>query len=179
MTSRKNINIFYLNGVNVAKHWHVAGDVLPISDCLVIYVTVSVHRAKRTLICKLITFFINSQVFVQNSYSIFIGISSLQSYFNIVDMRDYRDIIEILSVSFAMTRRRSVVWSVECTSINTCESATIVRCFLFKLGENIFRRVSAVFCTFSGIFLKLTRDQTVEDGRSLFSQQLFSNLFPV
>ena len=25
MTSRKNINIFYFNGVNVAKHWHVAG----------------------------------------------------------------------------------------------------------------------------------------------------------
>ena len=24
MTSRKNINIFYFNGVNVAKHWHVA-----------------------------------------------------------------------------------------------------------------------------------------------------------
>ena len=25
MTSRKNINILYFNGVNVAKHWHVAG----------------------------------------------------------------------------------------------------------------------------------------------------------
>ena len=25
MTSRKNINIFDFNGVNVAKHWHVAG----------------------------------------------------------------------------------------------------------------------------------------------------------
>ena len=25
MTSRKNIKIFYFNGVNVAKHWHVAG----------------------------------------------------------------------------------------------------------------------------------------------------------
>ena len=24
MTSRKNIKIFYFNGVNVAKHWHVA-----------------------------------------------------------------------------------------------------------------------------------------------------------
>ena len=24
MTSRKNINMFYFNGVNVAKHWHVA-----------------------------------------------------------------------------------------------------------------------------------------------------------
>ena len=27
MTSRKNINIFEFNGVNVAKHWHVAGEV--------------------------------------------------------------------------------------------------------------------------------------------------------
>ena len=37
MTSRKNINIFDFNGVNVAKHWHVAGEVFAISDCLVIY----------------------------------------------------------------------------------------------------------------------------------------------
>ena len=29
MTSRKNIIIFDFNGVNVAKHWHVAGEVLP------------------------------------------------------------------------------------------------------------------------------------------------------
>ena len=36
MTSRKNINIFEFNGVNVAKHWHVAGEVFAISDCLVI-----------------------------------------------------------------------------------------------------------------------------------------------
>ena len=36
MTSRKNINIFYFNGVNVAKHWHVAGEVFAISDCLVV-----------------------------------------------------------------------------------------------------------------------------------------------
>ena len=35
MTSRKNINIFEFNGVNVAKHWHVAGEVFAISDCLV------------------------------------------------------------------------------------------------------------------------------------------------
>ena len=27
MTSRKNIKIFYFNGVNAAKHWHVAGEV--------------------------------------------------------------------------------------------------------------------------------------------------------
>ena len=33
MTSRKNIKIVYLN----AKHWHVAGEVFAISDCLVIY----------------------------------------------------------------------------------------------------------------------------------------------
>ena len=37
MTSRKNINIFDFNGVNVAKHWHVAGEVFVISDCLVVY----------------------------------------------------------------------------------------------------------------------------------------------
>ena len=36
MTSRKNINFFYFNEVNVAKHWHVAGEVFAISDCLVI-----------------------------------------------------------------------------------------------------------------------------------------------
>ena len=36
MTSRKNINIFEFNGVNVAKHWHVAGEVFAISDCLVV-----------------------------------------------------------------------------------------------------------------------------------------------
>ena len=35
MMSRKNIKIVYLNGVNVAKHWHVAGEVFAISDCLV------------------------------------------------------------------------------------------------------------------------------------------------
>ena len=33
-----NIKIFYFNGVNVAKHWHVAGEVFAISDCLVVYV---------------------------------------------------------------------------------------------------------------------------------------------
>ena len=36
MTSRKNIKIFDLNGVNVAKHCHVAGEVFAISDCLVV-----------------------------------------------------------------------------------------------------------------------------------------------
>ena len=35
MTSRKNIKIFDFNVVNVAKHWHVAGEVFAISDCLV------------------------------------------------------------------------------------------------------------------------------------------------
>ena len=35
MTSHKNINIFDFNGMNVAKHWHVAGEVFAISDCLV------------------------------------------------------------------------------------------------------------------------------------------------
>ena len=35
--SRANIKIFDFNGVNVAKHWHVAGEVFAISDCLVRY----------------------------------------------------------------------------------------------------------------------------------------------
>ena len=35
ITSQKNINIFDFNGVNVAKHWHVAGEVFAISDGLV------------------------------------------------------------------------------------------------------------------------------------------------
>ena len=33
----KNIKIFDFNGVNVAKHWHVAGEVFAISDCLVVF----------------------------------------------------------------------------------------------------------------------------------------------
>ena len=37
MTSRKNIKIFDFNGVNVAKHWHVAGRGISISDCLVAF----------------------------------------------------------------------------------------------------------------------------------------------
>ena len=35
MTSRNNITIFDFNGVNVAKHGHVAGEVFAISYCLV------------------------------------------------------------------------------------------------------------------------------------------------
>ena len=35
MTSRQNIKMFDVKGVNVAKHWHVAGEVFAISDCLV------------------------------------------------------------------------------------------------------------------------------------------------
>ena len=35
MTSRKHIKIFYFNGVNVTKHWYVAGEVFAISNCLV------------------------------------------------------------------------------------------------------------------------------------------------
>ena len=38
MTSRKNIKVLDVNGVNVAKHWHVAGEVFAISDCLVTFV---------------------------------------------------------------------------------------------------------------------------------------------
>ena len=39
MTSRKNIKIFDFNGVNVANHWHVTGEVFAISDCLVVDVS--------------------------------------------------------------------------------------------------------------------------------------------
>ena len=36
MTSRKKYQFFFdFNGENVAKHWHVAGEVFAISDCLV------------------------------------------------------------------------------------------------------------------------------------------------
>ena len=38
MTSRKNMKIVYFTGVNVAKHWYVAGEVCAISDCLVVNV---------------------------------------------------------------------------------------------------------------------------------------------
>ena len=40
MTSRQNIKMFDVNGVNVAKHWHVAGEVFAISDCLVVIVII-------------------------------------------------------------------------------------------------------------------------------------------
>ena len=46
MTSRKNINIFEFNGVNVAKHWHVAGEVFAISDCLVVLVCIVVFHMR-------------------------------------------------------------------------------------------------------------------------------------
>ena len=32
--NRENIKIFDFYGVNVAKHWHVAGEVFAFSDCL-------------------------------------------------------------------------------------------------------------------------------------------------
>ena len=35
VTKRKKIEILDFNGVNDAKHWHVAGEVFAISDCLV------------------------------------------------------------------------------------------------------------------------------------------------
>ena len=45
MTSRKNNTIFDFNGVNVAKHWHVAGEVFAISDCLVVVVIIHcIHK---------------------------------------------------------------------------------------------------------------------------------------
>ena len=36
ITSRKHIKFVDFNGVNVAKHWYVAGEVFAISDCLVL-----------------------------------------------------------------------------------------------------------------------------------------------
>ena len=47
MTSRKNIKMFDFKGANVAKHWHVAGEVFFISDCLVVYGSI---RIEETLI---------------------------------------------------------------------------------------------------------------------------------
>ena len=44
MTSRKKYQHF--NGVNVAKHWHVAGEVFAISDCLVTIVCIIQILAK-------------------------------------------------------------------------------------------------------------------------------------
>ena len=41
MTSRKNIKIFDFNGVNVAKHWHVAGRGICHLCCVVIVLTVT------------------------------------------------------------------------------------------------------------------------------------------
>ena len=43
MTSRKNIKHFDFNGVNVAKHWYVAGEVF-ISDCLVVFVVIIIIK---------------------------------------------------------------------------------------------------------------------------------------
>ena len=40
MTSQKISKMSYVNGVNVAKHGHVAGEVSAISDCLVLLVII-------------------------------------------------------------------------------------------------------------------------------------------
>ena len=50
MTARKNIKIFDFNGVNVAKHWHVAGEVFAISDCLVRDVLMDIHYPESGLL---------------------------------------------------------------------------------------------------------------------------------
>ena len=42
VTSRQNIKMFDVNVVNVAKHWHVAGEVFAISDCLVVVVLLGI-----------------------------------------------------------------------------------------------------------------------------------------
>ena len=51
MTSRKNINIFEFSGVNVAKHWHVAGEVFAISDCLVFN---AIMNQLSVLVCQIL-----------------------------------------------------------------------------------------------------------------------------
>ena len=40
----KNIKIFDFDGVNVAKHWHVAGEVFAISDCLVVFMIMNIKK---------------------------------------------------------------------------------------------------------------------------------------
>ena len=45
MTSRKNIKIFYFNGVNVAKQGMWRGEVFAISDCLVLKCNYSLDDA--------------------------------------------------------------------------------------------------------------------------------------
>ena len=47
MTPQKNIKMFDFNGVNVAKHWPVAGEVFAISDCLVLCVCTHAKLACR------------------------------------------------------------------------------------------------------------------------------------
>ena len=51
MTSRKNIKFFDFNGVNVAKHWHVAGEVFAISDCLAIHVICLLNGMHYWMVC--------------------------------------------------------------------------------------------------------------------------------
>ena len=57
-----NINIFDFNWVNVAKHWHVAGEVFAISDGLVKYVSSNVysdnnHNQPQSMLNIFLTFF--------------------------------------------------------------------------------------------------------------------------
>ena len=76
MTSWK---FFDFNGVNVAKHWHVAGEVFAISDCLV-------------LLCYIDVIFVTSR----DTYWIIGGLLAvdmtqtvrgiLQNFLHIVDM---------------------------------------------------------------------------------------------
>ena len=69
MASRKNIQILYFNGVNVAKHWYLAGRGIChlISDCLVWY-----------LIYRLL-----EDILIRNLYRILIGLCILNSLKNI------------------------------------------------------------------------------------------------
>ena len=56
MTSPKHIKIFDFNGVNVAKHWYVAGEVFAISDCLVI----TLQNLRFFKVCWSVSFFLSA-----------------------------------------------------------------------------------------------------------------------
>ena len=64
ITSQKHIKIFDFNGVNVAKHWHVAGEVFAISDCLVS--TVTMHASNVHVYIFSVYLILHAQILTQN-----------------------------------------------------------------------------------------------------------------
>ena len=69
MTSRKNIKIFDFNGVNVAKHWHVAGEYLPSLIALLFFGCKFEYKGANVYICVLIIAKINIMTGLTTSYS--------------------------------------------------------------------------------------------------------------